>query len=369
MRELYHAAGMVYDQRCLTRPVTITCGPEVVMRDRNIVRYVVYGLACLAFYASAVIAYAIWSNNQKTSRMLTEIDRRMLVTARSLKYMLAEDFHDRAVDETSISYEEELANRKKISDFCRQTEFKWIYTVVEKDGKFYFSAPTVSEEEARQRRSWYFYPYADIPEEFVRAYRQNTIVYVNYSDQWGSFRSIAVPEISPGGRRYLACADYETGRLDALKKTTLVESVLTALFFLACSVPFIVLIGHFLRGTASRLSRMNAELKKHRDHLEELVSIRTLELKAANDRLREELRERRRVEETLSAKNRELEEALAKVKVLSGLIPICSSCKKIRDDKGYWNQLERYLHEHAGTEFTHGICPDCLKRLYPDIKI
>lgn len=61
-----------------------------------------------------------------------------------------------------------------------------------------------------------------------------------------------------------------------------------------------------------------------------------------------------------------LQEALAKVKTLSGLIPICASCKKIRDDKGYWNQIETYISDHSEADFTHGICPQCAKKLYPD---
>ena len=62
----------------------------------------------------------------------------------------------------------------------------------------------------------------------------------------------------------------------------------------------------------------------------------------------------------------ELREALGHVKQLGGLLPICSSCKKIRDDKGYWNQIESYIRDHSEVEFSHSICPDCAKRLYPD---
>ena len=61
----------------------------------------------------------------------------------------------------------------------------------------------------------------------------------------------------------------------------------------------------------------------------------------------------------------ELQDALAKIKALRGLIPICASCKKIRDDKGYWGQIEVYIRDHSEAEFTHGICPECLKKLYP----
>ena len=63
----------------------------------------------------------------------------------------------------------------------------------------------------------------------------------------------------------------------------------------------------------------------------------------------------------------ELQEALTKVKKLSGLLPICASCKKIRDDKGYWNQIEGYIRDHSEAEFSHGICPECMKKLYPDL--
>jgi sigma-B regulation protein RsbU (phosphoserine phosphatase) len=56
---------------------------------------------------------------------------------------------------------------------------------------------------------------------------------------------------------------------------------------------------------------------------------------------------------------------LDKVKTLSGLLPICASCKKIRDDKGYWQNIETYIRERSDTEFTHGYCPECAKKLYP----
>jgi len=62
-----------------------------------------------------------------------------------------------------------------------------------------------------------------------------------------------------------------------------------------------------------------------------------------------------------------LNKALDEVKTLSGFLPICASCKKIRDDKGYWNQIEAYICEHSEAQFSHGICPECAQNLYPDI--
>jgi hypothetical protein len=63
----------------------------------------------------------------------------------------------------------------------------------------------------------------------------------------------------------------------------------------------------------------------------------------------------------------QLQEALSEVKQLSGLLPICASCKNIRDDKGYWNQIESYIKERSEAEFSHGLCPDCAKKLYPNL--
>jgi PAS domain S-box-containing protein len=65
----------------------------------------------------------------------------------------------------------------------------------------------------------------------------------------------------------------------------------------------------------------------------------------------------------------ELQDALAEVKTLSGLLPICAQCKKIRDDNGYWNQIEVFIQSHSDAEFTHSFCPDCMKRLYPEVSI
>ena len=96
--------------------------------------------------------------------------------------------------------------------------------------------------------------------------------------------------------------------------------------------------------TAQRKAR--EELRSYSTRLEELVEERTSELSRAVTGL---------------------QEALARVSTLSGLLPICASCRKIRDDKGYWSQLEAYVLEHSDVQFSHGICPECTKKLYPGL--
>ncbi|MBI5676008.1 MAG: PAS domain S-box protein [Nitrospirae bacterium] len=88
-----------------------------------------------------------------------------------------------------------------------------------------------------------------------------------------------------------------------------------------------------------------------------------------------DITERKKTEEALQRYSSELEksnkmlqEALANIKTLSGMLPICASCKKIRDDKGYWNRIESYITNHSGVLFSHGICPDCEKKMYEELE-
>lgn len=77
--------------------------------------------------------------------------------------------------------------------------------------------------------------------------------------------------------------------------------------------------------------------------------------------------ERKRLEEERERMIAQLQQAVAEVKTLTGLLPICASCKKIRDDNGYWQQVEYYIGQRTGAEFSHGICPECARRLYPEV--
>jgi C4-dicarboxylate-specific signal transduction histidine kinase len=112
---------------------------------------------------------------------------------------------------------------------------------------------------------------------------------------------------------------------------------ISAAILLAIGALSALIIRQGLREAARRLSAEEA-LRRHQEHLEVLVEQRTADL----------------------------QQALASVKQLSGFLPICASCKKIRDDKGYWNQIEEYIRDHSEAEFSHSCCPDCARRLYPE---
>lgn len=80
-----------------------------------------------------------------------------------------------------------------------------------------------------------------------------------------------------------------------------------------------------------------------------------------------DITKRKQAEEEREKLITELQDALGKVKLLSGFLPICASCKKIRNDKGYWEQIEAYIRDHSEAQFSHSVCPDCVKKLYPEL--
>jgi len=115
--------------------------------------------------------------------------------------------------------------------------------------------------------------------------------------------------------------------------------------------------------------RAEDALQKSYAELERRVKDRTADLAKANEQLKLQIEERKKAQEEKEKLIIELKNALREVKALSGLLPICASCKKIRDDKGDWNQLEDYIRKHSEAEFSHSVCPDCAKKLYPDLDI
>ena len=107
--------------------------------------------------------------------------------------------------------------------------------------------------------------------------------------------------------------------------------------------------GGFVSNLRRRLGEQNKKIQK------------------AHEELEIEIKERKRAQIEKDSLIVELKDALNEVKTLSGLLPICASCKKIRDDNGYWNQIEAYIGDRSEAEFSHSICPECFKKLYPEI--
>lgn len=225
--------------------------------------------------------------------------------------------------------------------------------------------------------------YDDVVPEMQEGFHQPVVDDQLYADEWGTFLSGYAP-LRHGEGRYLVGidmrADEVQNNLRELRLTglaSLFASVLLALTFalylsrglgrriaamakrcrdLALGQPDVRIEGRTFDefdDLTEAFNAMSGSLGKTRGELERAVT----ELKATQ----------RGLEERVAERTRELQEVVEKMDVLRGLLPICCSCKKIRDDQGYWRQVEQFVSQHTGARFTHGLCPECALKLYGEI--
>ncbi|MCF4152340.1 diguanylate cyclase [Dethiosulfovibrio sp. F2B] len=235
----------------------------------------------LVFLALIVLAYVAVSLYDAKVEVMREADRQLELAALALPSMLAPDFHDRATTPYAISKEEELRNRRVFGDYVSRTGFAWVYTLIEDGGRFFFSAPTVTEEEAAERARWYYYPYPEAPVEFQRAYESEKPVWVTYTDRWGTYRSIAYPMRSEEGRKYLACADMDVGFMWHSIFRRGLTSLAVSAFFVLMSLPFLLAYRRYSNALAEKV----AELEEKGSDLEVRLIDKTGRLDEAMERI------------------------------------------------------------------------------------
>lgn len=126
--------------------------------------------------------------------------------------------------------------------------------------------------------------------------------------------------------------------------------------------------GEELSDMAKAFNAMSAKLAENRDELENQIMEKTAELTELNRTLKNEVAMIHSLEAERSEMIGDLQKALAKVDILSGLLPICLVCKKVRDEDGTWSQIEAYIKSRTDTEFSHGYCPECAEELLDKIK-
>ena len=225
--------------------------------------------------------------------------------------------------------------------------------------------------------------YADVVPEMLAGFHQPVVDDELYEDEWGVFLSGYAP-LRNGGGRYLVGIDMRADQV----RHNLRELRLTGLASLFASLLLALLFALYLsRGLTRRIARVTAHCRDlalgrlnvriegrtfdEFDDLAESFNAMGSALGGTRAELEKAIAELKAtqhgLEERVADRTRELQETVEKMDVLRGLLPICCSCKKIRDDQGYWRQVEQFVSQHTGARFTHGICPECQLKLYGEI--
>ena len=225
--------------------------------------------------------------------------------------------------------------------------------------------------------------YEDVVPEMLEGFHQPVVDKELYEDEWGIFLSGYAP-LRNGEGRYLVGIDMRADEV----RNNLRELRLTGLASLFASILLALLFALYLsRGLTRRIEalsnrcrdlamgrldvRIEGRTFDEFDDLAESFNVMSGALgrtRAERERAISELKTTQQdLERRVEERTRELQETVEKMDVLRGLLPICCSCKKIRNDQGYWTQVEHFVSQHTGARFTHGICPECTLKLYGEV--
>jgi len=229
----------------------------------NIALFVITAVA----YLIALLIYSYWNYQYYNNEIMEKIDRELYNRAISLKYILPEDFHDRAIDEQAISIEEDKYIANKLTKLVNETGLKYIYSVIKRGNRLFFIVSDLIADPKSERGTWYYYQYKEADKSFFDAFDQDDPIYKIVSDQWGTVRTVMVPEKSPRGLKYLACADYDISFVNGVLQRNLLRSIVSILLFSLLAVPFLLIYRSIRR---KHLDSLQESEKKYRSILESM---------------------------------------------------------------------------------------------------
>lgn len=330
--------------------------------------FLVSGSIGTFFYLSAIksLTHSLQSRLKNSAALLSQsIDARDLEGIRS------------AADLENAVYLDTLSKLRRL----RRTnpDIAFLYIMRRQDDRITF----VVDSDETDRQAMPGQEYAEVPDLLLAGFVDPSVDDKPYRDEWGVFLSGYAP-LRNGDGSYLIGIDMRADEVDR----KMAEIRMTGLLSLVASILLALLFALYLsRGLTSRINllirrcqqiamgRFNETITLRTfdefDDLVEAFNTMSAELVRAHDKADQaigELRDaRNNLETRVRERTRELEDALEKVQVLRGMLPICASCKKIRNDKGYWQQVEHFVSLHTGAQFSHGLCPDCATALYGEI--
>jgi len=243
-------------------------------------------LAPMIIYLVGVVIYAlVWSYIDRRN-ILHNIDEKLLEVAQNVKYILADDFHDRAIGIGTITNSEDKRNIELLTKFTKVSKLTYLYTAVVRGGTVYFTSSSVSDSDIKKNElPYYWQDYPEATPEFKATIQSDKPTFESSTDRWGSFRSAILCETSPGGQKYLVGADMNTSFVNRQILKGIGYIFFGAFCFLILTIPFFIVLRNFYRKHSFHLEKeilerkqAEAKLEQYTIHLEEIVRRRTEQL-------------------------------------------------------------------------------------------
>lgn len=239
------------------------------MRNRNLTfkkplfaDWLGFIIAC-TFLAITLLTISIYSYKEKQSETLSHLDNKLFVAAISIKNLLSKDFHDRAENSESIRLEEDSHNIEAISQFTNRTGCAFLYTLIKDNDAIYITASSATKEELDQKvEVRYFTHFEEADPNFHTAFEGDKAHSFTHSDRWGTFRAVAVPEQSPGGKTYLAVAELEISHVNEILQSNAIGTILLAILVICGSLPLFYLLLNRVRQISAKQKTTEQQLQQ-----------------------------------------------------------------------------------------------------------
>ena len=251
-------------------------------------RFLVYIFITITFMF-AIFSYVTYTYSK--SNFYDNVDKILKNSAYAASFVLEKDFHDRALDSKSISEKEDKINIEKLSKYAQFSQIEYLYTMIKKDEKIYFTSSSATEEDfEKELVTRYFDEYESATEILMNSFNSDEIVFEESSDKWGTFRSVFIPMTSNNGNKYILGADIKINYIH--------KNLNNILFYFVSLFIVSLLIIYFFYTRKNYLEDAELEnIKSVNEELEEEIKIKTLKLKNLNENL--EKRVQKEVEKNL----------------------------------------------------------------------
>jgi diguanylate cyclase (GGDEF)-like protein len=205
-------------------------------------RETLISFSIFVLFMSGVSLFSVLSYNAEKTMLYQQLNARLYATAKGQTLLLADDFHDRSLTTSAITPAEDIANIDRLSRFAKASGMTYVYTLIEKEGKVYFTASSATDEERKtgENMTRYFDEYDDVSPSIHTAIKEQKLIFDETPDKWGTYRSIIVPMTTPRGHHYAVGADLPISAIQSMLNTQALQHF--AFAFLLITVSFTTLL-------------------------------------------------------------------------------------------------------------------------------
>ena len=221
-----------------------------------------------------VLGFAYFNYTYEKDNIYNQLDQQLESAALTASLLIPDKLHHQNMMAGDISSQDDNHNISTLSAYTDNSDIAYIYTLILRDNKLFFtsSSATTKERKSGEGLSHYFEQYNDVDPRVFDVFKTKQKVFLEYSDQWGSFRSIFMPRYSSDGTFYIAAADIPTHRVQALLNQQLYRTLAIALLFLVFAYPLYFVANHYIRNKSNnleyKLHQKTKELAKNQQRLE-----------------------------------------------------------------------------------------------------